>query len=127
VQATDIIQAQKVFYGLETSVGYQLLLALTMQLFGLGLAGLAYKYIVEPPQMVSISPLGVDGRHPNSYLQNDNRSGQLLSLTLLFSPLCTAVSMLKQTAGESRDIASSFTFLSALSSGTGSLVSFSQR
>lgn len=24
-----------------------------MQLFGLSLAGLAYKYIVEPPQMVS--------------------------------------------------------------------------
>ncbi|CZT53395.1 probable sexual differentiation process protein ISP4 [Rhynchosporium secalis] len=50
--ATDIIQAQKVFYGLETPVPYQILLALTMQLFGLGLAGLAYKYIVEPPQMI---------------------------------------------------------------------------
>lgn len=52
VKATDIIQAQKVFYGLETSVGYQILLALSMQLFGLGLAGLGYKFIVEPPQMV---------------------------------------------------------------------------
>ncbi|CZR51394.1 probable isp4 protein [Phialocephala subalpina] len=50
--ATDIIQAQKVFYGLETSVGYQILLALSMQLFGLGLAGLSYKFIVEPPQMI---------------------------------------------------------------------------
>ncbi|RDW65607.1 putative isp4 protein-1 [Coleophoma crateriformis] len=50
--ATDIIQAQKVFYGLDTPVGYQILLALSMQLFGLGLAGMAYKYIVEPPQMV---------------------------------------------------------------------------
>jgi hypothetical protein len=26
-----------------------------MQLFGLGLAGLAYKYIVEPPQMASMN------------------------------------------------------------------------
>ncbi|TVY91419.1 Glutathione transporter [Lachnellula willkommii] len=50
--ATDIIQAQKVFYKIETTVGYQLLLGLTMQLFGLGLAGLAYKFIVEPPQMI---------------------------------------------------------------------------
>jgi hypothetical protein len=55
--ATDIIQAQKVFYGLETSVGYQILLALSMQLFGLGLAGLSYKYIVEPPQMIWPSTL----------------------------------------------------------------------
>ncbi len=52
IQATDIIQAQKVFYRLETSVGYQILLALSMQLFGLGLAGLSYNFIVEPPQMV---------------------------------------------------------------------------
>lgn len=37
---------------MSTPVGYQILLALTMQMFGLGLAGLAYKYIVEPPQMV---------------------------------------------------------------------------
>lgn len=53
MQATDIIQAQKAFYGLDTPVGYQILLALTMQLFGLGLAGLSYKFIVEPPHMVS--------------------------------------------------------------------------
>lgn len=56
-QATDIIQAQKVFYKIETTVGYQLLLGLTMQLFGLGLAGLAYKFIVEPPQMVRVVSL----------------------------------------------------------------------
>lgn len=52
--ATDIIQAQKAsaFYGLKTPVAYQFLLALTMQLFGLGIAGLAYRFIVEPPNMV---------------------------------------------------------------------------
>ncbi|KAI9736312.1 MAG: hypothetical protein M1834_001198 [Cirrosporium novae-zelandiae] len=55
--ATDIIQAQKAFYGLDTPVGYQLLLGLTMQLFGLGIAGLAYRFIVEPPQMIWPSTL----------------------------------------------------------------------
>lgn len=57
--ATDIIQAQKAsaFYGLKTPVGYQFLLALTMQLFGLGMAGMAYRFIVEPPHMVWPSTL----------------------------------------------------------------------
>ncbi|KAF7546069.1 hypothetical protein G7Z17_g8684 [Cylindrodendrum hubeiense] len=57
--ATDIIQAQKAtaFYALKTPVGYQFLLALTMQLFGLGLAGLAYRFIVEPPHMIWPSTL----------------------------------------------------------------------
>ncbi|KAL1878489.1 hypothetical protein Plec18167_004563 [Paecilomyces lecythidis] len=50
--ASAIIQAQKVYLNMSTPVGYQILLALSMQMFGLGLAGLAYKYIVEPPQMV---------------------------------------------------------------------------
>jgi len=57
--ATDIIQAQKAsaFYGLETPAGYQFLLALTMQLFGLGMAGMAYRFIVEPPHVVWPSTL----------------------------------------------------------------------
>lgn len=57
--ATDIIQAQKAsaFYGLDTPAGYQFLLALTMQLFGLGMAGMAYRFIVEPPHMVWPSTL----------------------------------------------------------------------
>lgn len=39
---------------MSTPVGYQILLSLSMQLFGLGLAGLSYRYIIEPPQMVSL-------------------------------------------------------------------------
>jgi OPT family small oligopeptide transporter len=55
--ATDIIQAQKAFYHSSAPVGYQFLLGLTMQLFGLGLAGLTYRFIVEPPQMIWPSTL----------------------------------------------------------------------
>lgn len=55
--ATDIIQAQKAFYGQDVPQGYQFLLGLTMQLFGLGLAGMAYGFIVEPPQMIWPSTL----------------------------------------------------------------------
>ena len=55
--ATDVIQAQKAFYGFDVPVGYQLLLGLSMQLFGLGLAGMAYRFIVEPPQMIWPSTL----------------------------------------------------------------------
>lgn len=57
--ATDIIQAQKAtaFYGLKTPTSYQFLLGLTMQLFGLGMAGLSYRFIVEPPHMVWPSTL----------------------------------------------------------------------
>ncbi|KAJ0305963.1 hypothetical protein COL516b_005074 [Colletotrichum fioriniae] len=57
--ATDIIQAQKAsaFYGLDTPVAYQFLLGLSMQLFGLGMAGLAYRFIVEPPRMIWPSTL----------------------------------------------------------------------
>ena len=54
-QASAIIQAQKVYLKMETPVGYQILLALSMQMFGLGLAGMAYRYIVEPPHMVGIT------------------------------------------------------------------------
>lgn len=55
--ATDVIQAQKTFYGFDVPVGYQLLLGLSMQLFGLGLAGMAYRFIVEPPEMIWPSTL----------------------------------------------------------------------
>lgn len=44
---------------METPVGYQILLALSMQMFGLGLAGIAYRYIIEPPQMVSTAHYNV--------------------------------------------------------------------
>ena len=57
--ATDIIQAQvaPTFFSLKTPVSYQFLLGLTMQLFGLGMAGLSYRFIVEPPQMIWPSTL----------------------------------------------------------------------
>ncbi|THC89090.1 hypothetical protein EYZ11_011457 [Aspergillus tanneri] len=55
--ASAIIQAQKVYLKMETPVGYQILLSLSMQMFGLGLAGLAYRYIIEPPQMIWPSTL----------------------------------------------------------------------
>lgn len=57
--ATDIIQAQvaPTFFNLKTPVSYQFLLGLTMQLFGLGMAGLSFRFIVEPPQMVWPSTL----------------------------------------------------------------------
>ncbi|CAL00384.1 uncharacterized protein An11g05350 [Aspergillus niger] len=51
--ASAIIQAQKVYLKMSTPVGYQILLSLSMQLFGLGLAGLSYRYIIEPPQMTA--------------------------------------------------------------------------
>jgi OPT family oligopeptide transporter len=57
--ATDIIQAQvsPTFFNLKQPVSYQFLLGLTMQLFGLGMAGLSYRFIVEPPQMIWPSTL----------------------------------------------------------------------
>ncbi|KAE8155974.1 OPT oligopeptide transporter protein-domain-containing protein [Aspergillus tamarii] len=55
--ASAIIQAQKVYLGMPTPVGYQILLALSMQMFGLGLAGLSYRYIIEPPHMIWPSTL----------------------------------------------------------------------
>lgn len=57
--ATDIIQAQMspTFFNLAKPVSYQFLLGLTMQLFGLGMAGLSYRFIVEPPQMIWPSTL----------------------------------------------------------------------
>ncbi|KAJ5587102.1 small oligopeptide transporter OPT family [Penicillium hispanicum] len=55
--ASAIIQAQKVFLSMNAPVGYQILLSLSMQMFGLGLAGLTYKYIIEPPQMIWPSTL----------------------------------------------------------------------
>jgi hypothetical protein len=51
---------KKVYLQASTPVGYQILLALSMQMFGLGLAGLAYRYIVEPPQMVRLMSQAVN-------------------------------------------------------------------
>lgn len=47
---------------METPVGYQILLASSMQMFGLGLAGMAYRYIIEPPHMVSAAFLTRTGK-----------------------------------------------------------------
>ncbi|RAL13267.1 small oligopeptide transporter, OPT family [Aspergillus homomorphus CBS 101889] len=51
--ASAIIQAQKVYLNMSTPVGYQILLSLTMQLFGLGLAGLTYRYIIWPSTLAN--------------------------------------------------------------------------
>ncbi|CCH44333.1 Oligopeptide transporter [Wickerhamomyces ciferrii] len=46
--ATDVIQAQVAFYGIEAKPAYQVLLVLTCQLFGLGVAGLFDNFLVKP-------------------------------------------------------------------------------
>jgi len=49
--ATDVIQAQVKFYGLEANPAYQVLMVLTCQLFGLGVAGLCDNFLVKPSAM----------------------------------------------------------------------------
>lgn len=49
--ATDVIQAQVAFYGLEAKATYQVFLVLTCQLFGLGVAGLCDNFLVKPSGM----------------------------------------------------------------------------
>ncbi|BFZ59814.1 hypothetical protein YB2330_000835 [Saitoella coloradoensis] len=55
--ATDIIQAQVAFYNQPAPYGYQILLVLTCQLFGLGVAGLVSDVLVKPASMVWPSTL----------------------------------------------------------------------
>ncbi|KFZ08867.1 hypothetical protein V502_09095 [Pseudogymnoascus sp. VKM F-4520 (FW-2644)] len=55
--ATDIIQAQVAFYGQDAAPGYQILLVLTCQIFGLGIAGLAHDVLVKPAAMIWPSTL----------------------------------------------------------------------
>ncbi|CZS90755.1 related to small oligopeptide transporter, OPT family [Rhynchosporium agropyri] len=50
--STDVLLAQEVFYGQKFGWGYQLLLTITCQMLGLGLAGLSRKWLVEPAAMI---------------------------------------------------------------------------
>lgn len=106
---------------MSTPVGYQILLSLSMQLFGLGLAGLSYRYIIEPPQMVSLGrqTLGKLYTKPASL-----RFGLLHWQTQPSFRHCTVVQTPLQTAGRSRDIGSSCSFALEASAGIGSLAIF---
>jgi len=55
--ATDVIQAQVAFYGQSAPAGYQVLLVLTCQMFGLGIAGLVSDILVKPAAMIWPSTL----------------------------------------------------------------------
>lgn len=49
---TDILTAQKAFYGFDWGWGYAILLALTTQCIGFGIAGIARMWLVEPASMI---------------------------------------------------------------------------
>lgn len=49
---TDILTAQKAFYGFDFGVGYAIILGLTSQCIGFGLAGLVRIWLVEPASMI---------------------------------------------------------------------------
>ncbi|PNY27801.1 Sexual differentiation process protein isp4 [Tolypocladium capitatum] len=49
---TDILTAQKAFYGFDLGVGYAILLGLTSQCIGFGMAGLVRIWLVEPASMI---------------------------------------------------------------------------
>ncbi|EKD18024.1 uncharacterized protein L3040_004563 [Drepanopeziza brunnea f. sp. 'multigermtubi'] len=50
--STDVLLAQEVYYGQKFGWGYQLLLTITCQMLGLGLAGLTRRWLVEPAAMI---------------------------------------------------------------------------
>lgn len=50
--ATDVFAVQKVYYGQETTFGYQILLTLSTQLFGFALAGVSRQWLVWPAAMI---------------------------------------------------------------------------
>lgn len=50
--STDVLLAQQVYYGQNFGWGYQLLLTITCQMLGLGLAGVTRKWLVEPAAMI---------------------------------------------------------------------------
>ncbi|PBP17055.1 hypothetical protein BUE80_DR012250 [Diplocarpon rosae] len=50
--STDVLLAQEVYYGQKFGWAYQLLLTITCQMLGLGLAGLTRKWLVEPAAMI---------------------------------------------------------------------------
>ena len=86
--ATDIIQAQIApsFFDLRTPVSYQFLLGLTMQLFGLGMAGLSYRFIVEPPQMIWPSTLANAALFPTLHSRvNPSANGWAISRYRFFA------------------------------------------
>jgi OPT family small oligopeptide transporter len=49
---TDILTAQKAFYGFDYGVGYAILLGLTSQCIGFGMAGLVRIWLVQPASMI---------------------------------------------------------------------------
>lgn len=49
---TDILTAQKAYYGFDWGWGYAILLALTTQCIGFGIAGIARIWLVEPASMI---------------------------------------------------------------------------
>ncbi|KAJ6438781.1 OPT oligopeptide transporter [Purpureocillium lavendulum] len=49
---TDILVAQKAFYGFDFGVTYAILLGLTSQCIGFGMAGLVRMWLVEPASMI---------------------------------------------------------------------------
>lgn len=49
---TDILTAQKKFYGFDFGVGYAIILGITSQCIGFGLAGLVRMWLVEPASMI---------------------------------------------------------------------------
>ncbi|KAJ6441030.1 OPT oligopeptide transporter [Purpureocillium lavendulum] len=49
---TDILTAQKAFYGFDFGVGYAILMGLTSQCIGFGMAGLTRLWLVEPASMI---------------------------------------------------------------------------
>lgn len=51
-EATQVIQATMKFYNLGPQAGYGVLFVLTSQLFGFGLAGLFYRWLVLPATMI---------------------------------------------------------------------------
>lgn len=85
-----------------------------MQLFGLGIAGLSYRFIVEPPEMVSC------GRVFDIHTTNTTRFGLPPWQTLLYLRLYTVEPIHSPMVGEFHAIASSFLSSWEVSAGTGS-------
>ncbi|KAE9983580.1 hypothetical protein EG327_005437 [Venturia inaequalis] len=51
--ATNILQAGQKFYNFEMKPGFKVLVVLTCQLLGFGVAGLSYPWLVEPARIVA--------------------------------------------------------------------------
>lgn len=70
--ATDVIQAQVAFYGQKAPAGYQVLMVLTCQMFGLGIAGLASDILVKPAAMIWPSTLANAALFQTLHLRENN-------------------------------------------------------